>query len=208
MEQGCEAKVRPPTMVDAGSRSILRKMRMKISKLEKFAASILVVTWLVFGVNSIGNLLITAEPAASGAGGPARQAAVRPATEVPTGTAEPEQSAVALLANASADAGAKVFARCAACHTTTEGGANKVGPNLWDVVGADIGGHIPTFNYSTALTGKGGQWTYESLDHFLASPKDFAPGTRMTFAGVKRAQERADLLAYLRGLSPQPKPLP
>ncbi|MDA0675952.1 MAG: cytochrome c family protein, partial [Proteobacteria bacterium] len=112
------------------------------------------------------------------------------------------------LASASADTGAKVFTRCAACHTATQGGANKVGPNLWDVVGGDIGGHIPGFNYSPALTRKDGEWTYENLDQFLASPKDFAPGTRMTFAGIKRAQERADVIAYLRAQSAQPKPLP
>ena len=88
-----------------------------------------------------------------------------------------------------------------------KGGRNTVGPNLWEVVGrAKAGGG--GFRYSSALKRLGGAWTYADLDGFLTKPKAFAPGTKMSLSGLKKASDRADLIAYLRSLSEQPKPLP
>jgi len=108
---------------------------------------------------------------------------------------------------ADAAAGQTVFKKCAACHTVDKGGANRVGPNLWGVVGAGLG-QVAGYAYSKALKAKGGTWDYESLNAWLASPKTFMPGTKMTFAGVKKVEERANLIAYLRGLADTPLPLP
>jgi cytochrome c len=120
---------------------------------------------------------------------------------------EPEPALGALLAAASPEKGEKVAKKCAACHSFEEGGPNKVGPNLWGVIGHEKAAHAG-FAYSDALKGLGGTWTFEDLNHFLTRPKDFAPGTKMSFAGLKKPTDRADLLAYLRSLSDSPVPLP
>ncbi|MBN43778.1 MAG: cytochrome c family protein [Alphaproteobacteria bacterium] len=117
------------------------------------------------------------------------------------------ETIVPLLAAADATAGEKAFKRCATCHTFQKGGANKVGPNLFNVVGGSKAA-IPDFAYSNALTAMGGTWSYENLNAFLTKPKDFLAGTKMTFAGVKKAQDRANIIAFLRQYSDTPFPLP
>ena len=113
-----------------------------------------------------------------------------------------------LLASASADNGAKTAKKCAACHDLDSSGANKVGPGLWNVVNRPIASH-EGFSYSEALASKKGQtWDYDHLNHFLTSPKTYAPGTKMSFAGISKDSERADVIAYLRTLSDNPAPLP
>jgi cytochrome c len=131
------------------------------------------------------------------------------ATETTAAEATPVDGGgiAALLASADQQAGAKVSKKCAACHSFDNGGPNKVGPNLWDIVGKAVAGG-EGYKYSGALADMGGDWSYESLDGFLAKPKDFAPGTKMSFAGLKSAEDRANLIAYLRSLSDNPKPLP
>jgi cytochrome c len=110
---------------------------------------------------------------------------------------------------ATADVGrGQILAKiCAACHTLKKGGGTIVGPNLWGVVGRPKGAQ-PGFNYSAALQAKGGNWTNDDLDHFVTSPSGFVPGTKMPFAGVPNADERADIISYLNSLSDTPAPLP
>jgi cytochrome c len=114
-----------------------------------------------------------------------------------------------LLASADAAAGANVFKKCASCHTVDNGGANKVGPNLWGIVGRGLGTH-EGFNYSAGLKefGAGKNWDYEALSAFLLKPKAYIKGTAMGFAGLAKPEERANLIAYLRSLSDSPVPLP
>ncbi|WP_443970196.1 c-type cytochrome [Sphingobium sp. CR28] len=102
-----------------------------------------------------------------------------------------------LLASADVAAGEKVFAKCAACHTINQGGANGIGPNLYATVGEEIGHGKGGFAFSEALKTKGGTWTFENLDPWLASPRTFAPGTKMSFAGLGNPVDRANLIAYL-----------
>jgi cytochrome c2 len=152
----------------------------------------------------------TAAPAEPEA--PVETVATEPEAPVETAApAEPEVPAVsgiaALLAAADIDAGAKVSKKCAACHSFSKDGKNKVGPNLWDIVGKAIGGGAG-YKYSGALAEMGGDWTYDNLDAFLTKPKDFAAGTKMSFSGIKGAEDRANLIAFMRGLSDNPKPLP
>ncbi|MFB0874398.1 MULTISPECIES: c-type cytochrome [unclassified Sphingobium] len=102
-----------------------------------------------------------------------------------------------LLASADVAAGEKVFAKCAACHTVNQGGANGIGPNLYGTVGEPIGQGKAGFAFSDALKSKGGQWSFDNLDAWLKSPREFAPGTKMTFAGLGNPVDRANLIAWL-----------
>ena len=116
-----------------------------------------------------------------------------------------------LLASADAGAGETVFKKCASCHTPEKGGPNKVGPNLWDVVNRPIASH-EGFSYSAGMTtfseGHKVVWDFDHLNFFLEAPKKHVPGTAMGFAGLKKDDERANLIAYLRTLSDNPAPLP
>jgi cytochrome c len=175
----------------------------------KLIGALLGVVFVVFSVNLIGDAIFAApvpekpgfaieavEAEAGGEGGAAAPAAVPIAT---------------LMATADAAAGEAVFKKCQACHTGEKGGPNKVGPDLWDIVNRKIGTH-EGFAYSGAMKdfSQGGTvvWDYEHLNHFLAGPKAYIKGTAMGFAGVKKDDERANLIAYLRTLSDNPAPLP
>jgi cytochrome c len=124
--------------------------------------------------------------------------AAAPAPEVDLGTR---------LASANAEQGKGAARVCATCHTTNAGGANRVGPNLWNIVGRDIASH-GGFAYSSAMTAQPGNWTYERLDHYLARPARDVPGTKMAFGGIRNATDRANLIAYLATLDTAPPPFP
>jgi cytochrome c len=101
-----------------------------------------------------------------------------------------------LLATADVAKGEAVFKKCAACHTIAQGGPNGIGPNLWAAMGKPHG-HVAGFSYSDALKSVPGNWDFEGMDKWLANPKKYAPGTKMTFAGLGNPEERANLIAYL-----------
>ncbi len=112
-----------------------------------------------------------------------------------------------LLATADPTRGEAAVRACASCHTFDEGGANRVGPNLWGIVGRAVASH-EGFGYSNAMQAHGGNWTFERLNEFLQSPRNAVPGTTMSFAGLRREGQRADVLAYLRTLSSNPVDFP
>ena len=122
--------------------------------------------------------------------------------------AEPAAAPIAeRMASADPAKGEAAFKKnCASCHTTEAGGANKVGPNLHGVVMRKLA--AGSFGYSDALKSKGGDWTYDALDHWIANPKGFAPGNKMSYAGDKDAASRANIIAFLRMQAPSPAPLP
>ncbi len=112
-----------------------------------------------------------------------------------------------LMAAADPSRGQNDIRKCAVCHDFTKGGPNRVGPNLWNVLGSPKL-HLADYNYSPAMKAKGGNWDYDDLYHFINSPRQYLPGTKMTFAGISKPQDVADIIAYLRTLSDSPVPLP
>jgi cytochrome c len=118
-----------------------------------------------------------------------------------------EQPIAVYLAKADPAKGADTFKKCAACHNADKGGANQLGPNLWNVLGLPIG-QGKGFAFSDALSKKGGTWNWDNLSQWLTSPRTFAPGTKMTFAGLSNPQDRADVEAFLNQHSDSPQPLP
>lgn len=112
-----------------------------------------------------------------------------------------------LLQTADIEKGMSVFRKCAACHTTASGDRNKIGPNLWGVVGKDVATN-GTFGYSDAMLAQEGGWSFELLNRYLTKPKDAIPGNKMVFAGLKKDSDRANVILYLRSLADAPMELP
>ncbi|MEL7730444.1 cytochrome c family protein [Citromicrobium bathyomarinum] len=132
-------------------------------------------------------------------------------SEEEEGGADSGPSLATLLASGSASAGEGVFAKCTACHTIAQGGADGIGPNLYGVMGTGIGQHAAGFAYSSALSGHGGEWDFENMDAWLTSPRAFANGTKMSFAGLSNPEDRANVILYLLengGGPPLPEPEP
>ena len=113
---------------------------------------------------------------------------------------------MALLASANASEGEKVFKKCASCHSVSKGGKNKIGPALWGVIGRQAG-ILSDYKYSKSLISYGKKWSFQEIDGFLAKPKEWVPGTKMAFAGLKNQKDRASLILYMNNQSDQPLPI-
>lgn len=174
----------------------------------KIAGAILAAMILAMVSGIVANILVHPTPLAK----PAYAIAGAPATEsaesAPAAPAGPEPIAP-LMASASVDAGKAKTALCAACHTFEKGGPNRIGPNLYGIVGSPIAEDRGGFAFSTALTtkGKGQTWTLDNLNAWLFKPQEFASGTKMTFIGLPKAQDRANVIAYLNSMSDNPLPI-
>jgi len=135
--------------------------------------------------------------------GPAGGAPPSAATQAPA-TAEPLGP---LLASASVDDGKKIAQKCITCHTFEKGQPNRIGPNLYGIVGDEVAHDRGGYAFSDALKSKGGTWTVDALNDWLFKPSTYVKGTKMTFIGLPKAKDRADIIAYLNSLSDSPKPL-
>ncbi|WP_353281340.1 c-type cytochrome [Wolbachia endosymbiont (group A) of Andrena trimmerana] len=173
-------------------------------ELNKIAASILLSGLIIMIVSNVVDMLYSPE-----------EYKIEYQTIVAAGNNEFQQKIEqvaldigALMQNASFEKGKSAAKKCIACHSFEKGGMNKVGPNLWNVVGNKKAHLGNSFNYSKAVLERGGKWGYEELFAFLKNPKAYIKGTRMAFAGISNPQEIADLVSYLRQLSDNPVALP
>ena len=153
-------------------------------------------------VGKVSNALVSVHPLEKPA------IAVPEAAEAPAAGEKPaELPAIGpKLKDANVDRGKQLFQQqCFTCHTIDKGGVNKVGPNQWNIVNRKKASH-EGFSYSSALQAKGGEWTYEDINHMIFKPQAFVRGTKMAFAGLPKEQDRADIIAYLRTMHDQPLP--
>ena len=176
-------------------------------ELNKIAGALLGTGLAIVALNIAAGAIFTAPPPAK----PGYEVNI-PQKGAEPGKAEapaaaPEEPIEKLLVTASAERGQMTARQCQTCHTLEKGAANGVGPNLYGVIGRPRAS-VPDFSYSDAMKAKGGTWTIDELNKFLTNPQGYIPGTKMTFAGLPRGNQRADVIAYLNTLSDNPQPLP
>ncbi|MBO6806316.1 cytochrome c family protein [Thalassospira sp.] len=181
---------------------------MNTMEINKIVAGVICAVLLVVVVGKVGSALVSpeeleapvypfSEDVMAGASAPAA---------APAEPAGPEPI-LAMLASADMGEGEKVFKKCASCHDVEKGGPNKTGPNLYGIVGADFA-HRDDFSYSDSMANHGGSWGFEELNEFLYKPRDYLDGTKMSFGGLKKAEDRAAVIAWLNTKSDNPVALP
>ena len=174
--------------------------------MNKIIVSIVLAIILVFGINKIADVIFfVKKPEKS-----AYQVAMT--TTDNTTSAETSlddadtENIMSLFASASSADGAKIFKKCAACHSIAQGGGNKIGPALWGVLGRKAG-TVPGYKYSKSIVAYGKPWSFEEMDGFLTKPKDWIKGTKMSFVGLKNAKDRAAVILYMNENTDNPLPL-
>ncbi len=181
---------------------------MNTMEINKIVAGVICAVLLVVVVGKIGSALVHPDEL---------EAPVYPFSEdlmaganadvaAPAAPAGPEPI-LAMLATADLAEGEKVFKKCASCHDVEKGGPNKTGPNLYGVVGAAFG-HVGDFSYSDGIANHGGSWGFDELNEFLYKPRVYIDGTKMSFGGLKKAEDRAAVIAWLNTKSDNPMAFP
>ena len=178
---------------------------MNSFEINKIIAAIILTIVIVFGVNKLANVIYNVKAPEGNI------------YKVATGTKEISKSDTvktegdinisALLALGNIDHGKMIFKKCAACHSASKGGGNKIGPALWGVIGRKAGS-ISDYKYSKAMSGFGKNWDFEAINNFLIKPKDYVKGNKMAFAGISKEKDRASVILYLNEQGDSPLPLP
>ena len=175
--------------------------------MNKIIVSIMLAIIMVLGINKISDTIFYVEKPEKSAYQVATVTTVASTTSTEESAASSESGDImALFASTNAAEGAKIFKKCAACHSITEGGANKIGPALWGVLGRPAG-TVPGYKYSKAMAAHGKNWSFEEMNGFLIKPKDWIKGTKMSFAGLKKAKDRAAVILYMNENTNSPLPL-
>ena len=172
--------------------------------MNKIIVSIVFAIILVVGINKVTDVIFYVEK-------PEKSAYQVASVTTSASTASAETSSgtgniMAIFASTTAAEGAKVFKKCAACHSIAEGGKNKIGPALWCVLGRQAGS-LPDYKYSKAMAAHGKKWSFEEMNGFLIKPKDWIKGTKMSYAGLKSEKERAAVILYMNENTNKPLPL-
>tara|TARA_Y100000590_G_scaffold435745_1_gene555522 strand:+ start:902 stop:1420 length:519 start_codon:yes stop_codon:yes gene_type:complete len=171
--------------------------------MSKIFVSVILTIILVLGINKITDLIFYVEKPEKSV---YQVDSVTTAASTTSSEASETGSIAALFASTSAADGAKVFKKCAACHSISQGGGNKIGPALWGVIGRKAGA-ASDYKYSKAMAAHGKVWSFEEMNGFLIKPKDWIKGTKMSFAGLKNAKERAAVILYMNENSGNPLPI-
>ena len=175
--------------------------------MNKIIVSIFLAVTLVFGINKITDIIYYVEKPEKSAYQVDAVIDVASTTSSEANTESSESGNImALFASTSAVEGAKVFKKCAACHSISQGGANKIGPALWGVLGRQAGS-LPNYKYSKAMAGYEKKWSFEEMNGFLIKPKEWIKGTKMSYAGLKSEKERAAVILYMNENTNNPLPL-
>ena len=172
--------------------------------MNKIIVSIIFAIILVIGINKVTDVIFYVEK-------PEKSAYQIASVTTVASTASAETSSetgniMAVFTSTSAAEGAKVFKKCAACHSIAEGGKNKIGPALWGVLGKQTGS-VSDYKYSKGMSAYGKPWSFEEMNGFLTKPKDWIKGTKMSFAGLKNIKERAAVILYMNKNTDNPLPL-
>ena len=173
--------------------------------MNKIIVSIVLAIILVLGINKMADVIYNVKKPETSA----YQVNVTTVASTETQTSSESSqdgNIMALFASVSSADGAKVFKKCAACHSISEGGANKIGPALWGVLGRQAGS-VSGYKYSKAMAAHGKVWSFKEMNGFLIKPKDWIKGTKMSFAGLKNAKDRAAVIIYMNENSSNPLPL-
>jgi len=175
--------------------------------MNKIIVSIVFAVILIVGINKIADSIYYVEKPEKSA---YQIESVTTVASTTTSETKSENSGtgniMALFASASAAEGAKIFSKCKACHSIAKGGGNKIGPALWGVLGRKAGS-LSDYKYSKAMIAYGKPWSFEEMDGFLAKPKEWIKGTKMSYAGLKSAKDRASLILYMNENTDSPLPL-
>ena len=175
--------------------------------MNKIIVSAILAIILVLGINKIADVIFYVEKPEKSAYQVDSVTTVASTTTTETNSVGSDSGNImALFASTNADDGAKVFKKCAACHSIAEGGANKIGPALWGVIGRKAGS-APNYKYSKAMAAYSKNWSFEEMNGFLIKPKDWIKGTKMSFAGLKNAKDRASVILYMNKNSSNPLPI-
>ena len=174
-------------------------------EINKIIAAIILTIVIVFGVNKLADVIYYVKaPKGNTYNIVTETKEISKGDTVKTGG---DINISALLTLGNIDHGKMIFKKCAACHSASKGGGNKIGPALWGVIGRKAGS-IGDYKYSKAMSGFGKTWDFEAVNTFLIKPKDYVKGTKMAYAGLKKGKDRASIILYLNEQSDSPLPLP
>ena len=173
-------------------------------EINKIIASIILTIVVILGINKLADIVYNVSTPESSSYKVVTATETKESDSVKTGS---NIDIKAFFALGNADHGKTVFKKCAACHSISKGGSNKIGPALWGVIGRKVGS-IDDYKYSKAMSAFGKNWDFEEINTFLIKPMDYVKGTKMAYAGLKNEKDRASIILYLNEQSDSPLPLP
>ena len=174
--------------------------------MNKIVASIILAVILILGINKITDIIFHVKKPEKSAYQVANVSTTTTTETTSTNSNVGSGEIMALLVSANVTDGEKIFKKCVACHSITKGGSNKIGPALWGVLGRQAGS-ASDYKYSKAMATHGKPWSFEEINGFLIKPKDWIKGTKMSFAGLKKLEERAAVILYMNKNTDTPLPL-